>query len=103
MGPFAIFPILLTVGMWFFLGGLPSLILFVSSQVLLSFGGGIGQALGFGIGVINQIFALIALFLMIPWFFGWYFIAAGLSLGRNSMADRKEAELVLAIKAAEVP
>lgn len=36
-----------------------------------------------------------------PWFFRWYFIAVGLMFGRTAMADRKEAELVAAISAAQ--
>jgi hypothetical protein len=98
--PLAIFPIFLTVGMWFFLlVGLPSLILFVLSQVLLGTDGAIGPALGAVVFVIHSILALFALCLVAPWFFGWYFIAAGLMFGRTAMADRKEAELTAAIKA----
>ncbi len=79
MGPFAIFPILLTVGLWsFLLAGLPSLFLFLLTQALAAVAGPLGLPLAIIIFVIHSVFAIFALVLIAPWFFRWYFIAAGL-------------------------
>jgi hypothetical protein len=37
------------------------------------------------------------------WFFRWTFIAIGVFFGRTALADRKEAELIAAIAAADPP
>lgn len=102
MAPLAIFPIFLTVGLWFFLlAGIPSLVLFFLAQALLASGGSIGAILGIVVYLFHSFFALLALGLVAPWLFGWYFIAAGLMFGRTGRADRKEAELVATIAAAD--
>jgi hypothetical protein len=94
----AIFPIFLTVGGWYFLlAGIPSLVLFVLQQVLYT----LNPLLGVVAFAVNSVLAIVALCVIAPWFFRWYFIAANMMFGRTAMADRKEAELIAAIAAAE--
>lgn len=94
MPAMAIFPIFLTVGGWFFLlAGLPSLALFLLLQLL----SGLGAFIGAFFLALYAIFGFVATVFVAPWFFGWYFIAAGLMFGRTGMADKKEAELIAAI------
>jgi hypothetical protein len=99
MPPLAIFPIFLTVGGWYFLlAGIPSLVLFLLQQTLYT----LNPLLGLVAFAVNSVVAIVALCLIAPWFFRWYFIAASMMFGRTAMADRKEAELISAISAAEM-
>jgi hypothetical protein len=92
--PLAIFPIFLTVGGWFFLlVGFPSLILFLLTNAAAS----ISPALGLAAFLISSIFGLVSTCLVAPWLFRWYFIASGLMIGRTTMADRKEADLLASL------
>jgi hypothetical protein len=94
----AIFPIFLTVGGWYFLlAGIPSLVLFLLTQVLY----GLSPLLGAIVFAVTSIIAIVALCVIAPWFFRWYFIAAGMMFGRMDMADRKEAALIAEIATAE--
>jgi hypothetical protein len=96
--PMAIFPIGLTIGGWYLLlAGIPSLVLFLLQQLSYT----LSPVLGLIILVVNSMIAIAGLCLIAPWFFRWYLIAAGLMFGRTAMADRKEAELVTEIAAAE--
>jgi hypothetical protein len=98
--PMAIFPIGLTIGGWYLLlGGVPSLVLFLLQQLSYT----LSPVLGLVIFVVNAMIAIVALCLIAPWVFRWYFIAASMMLGRSAMADRKEAELIASIAAAKPP
>ena len=99
--PLAIFPIFLTIGSWWFAICIPSLVPYVLGHFLTGFDSETAKAIGYMLLVVTHVFALFALCVAAPWFFRWYFIAAGLMLGRSAMADRKEAELVAAIEAAK--
>ncbi len=98
MPPLAIFPILLTIGGWYFLlVGVPGLPLFLLQHVLY----GLDPIIGSVVFAFNSVLAIVALCFILPWFFRWYFIAASLMAGRSGMADRKEGELISAIRHAE--
>ena len=94
-----ILPILYVILTWYSVLGFPMFAVLMAGLALMESQGGIGPNLGtavFGAAFLcNMLFAIFA----IPWFFRWYFIAVGLTLGRTAMADRKEAELVAAIAA----
>lgn len=96
-----ILPILYVILTWYFVLGFPVFVFLMAGLALMESQGGIGSNLGttvFGAAMLcNMVFALFA----IPWFFRWYFIAVGLTLERTAMANRKEAELIAAIAAAE--
>ena len=97
--PLAVLPIFLTVGGWWCALCIPSLVPYVLGHFLSNFDSGTTKAIGYALLVLTLVYALFALCLAAPWVFRWYFIAAGLMLGRTAMADRKEAELVAAIEA----
>ena len=99
---FANFPILLTVGTWFFLlACVPSLIPYLLARMLQGADGTLGETLGVTASVIYLLFSFLSLCLATPWFFRWHRIAAGLACGSTALADRKEAELVAAIEAVD--
>lgn len=94
MPAMAIFPIFLTVSSWFFLlAGLPSLVFFLLLQLMT----GVGAFVGAFFFALYAVFGFVATVIVAPWFFRWYFIAAGLMFGWTDMADKKEAELIAAI------
>lgn len=95
--PLAIFPIFLTVGFWWFALCIPSLVPYVIGRFLSDFDSGTTKVIGYALLVLTHVYAFIALCLTAPWFFRWYFIAAGLMLGRTATADRKQAELVASL------
>jgi hypothetical protein len=96
----AIFPIGRTVGFWWFaLCAAFVLPPYVLGLVLTGSAIPLAQGLGSAVLILVQVFAFVALVFVAPWFFRWYFISAGLMLGRAAMADRKEAQLLMAIAA----
>ena len=102
LGPLAIFPIFLTIAFWWLVLGLPCLVVGIPALSLTESAHPIHRLVGGALFLPVSIYAIAILCVAAPWFFHWYFIAAGLMLGRDAMADRKEAELIAAIGAAEV-
>jgi len=72
-----------TLWLWFFLPMIPISIL---SAVLLWKTGIFGA-------VLSMVIGLGGLAILVPWFFRWYFICAGLMFGRTKMAQSKDSEL----------
>ena len=73
----------ITLWIWILVAALP---FGLSALVLMEFGGRLGAAI--------SIFpAAAGLILLLPWFFRWYFICAGLMFGKGTLAKRKEIEL----------
>ena len=97
----AIFPIFTTVVFWWFVFCLPAILVSIPSFSLMASPRPVEHLLGGVLYGIATLYALPALFFAAPWFFRWYFIAVGLMFNRSSMADRKEDELVSAIRNAE--
>jgi len=68
---------------WFFLPMIPVGILFVllfeKARILWA--------------ILSMVFGILGLGLLVPWFFHWYFICAGLMFGRTRMAQLKEDEV----------
>ncbi len=69
-----------TLWVWFFLPMIPFGIL---ALVLLEKAGIFGA-------ILNMVLGIGALAIVAPWFFRWYFICAGLMIGRPKMAQLKE-------------
>ncbi|WP_299506631.1 hypothetical protein [uncultured Roseobacter sp.] len=69
-----------TLWVWLFLPMIPFGIL---SVFLLEKAGVLGA-------IVNMVLGIGALAIIAPWFFRWYFICAGLMLGRTKMAQSKE-------------
>ncbi|WP_298938411.1 hypothetical protein [uncultured Ruegeria sp.] len=69
-----------TLWVWFFLPMIPFGILVV---VLLEKAGIFGA-------ILSMVLGIGALAIIAPWFFRWYFICAGLMIGRTNMAQLKE-------------
>ncbi|MEM9910412.1 MAG: hypothetical protein AAF922_06470 [Pseudomonadota bacterium] len=80
---FALF-VFATLWLWFFLPMLPIGIL---SVVLLENTGIFGA-------VFIMVLGVAGLVILVPWFFRWYFICAGLMFGRSKMAQSKENEVL---------
>ena len=106
--PLSVFPIFANMVAWWLMAAMPIIVLLVS---LMAAGidlfnpqtndGPAEVVLRPVVGLAVSAYGLVMTILATPWFFRWYFIAVGLMFGRTAMADRKEAELVAAISAAQ--
>jgi hypothetical protein len=95
----AIWPVLFTIGLWFFLFALPSFMFLVAGINLMDSSDAALSIVGSGLFSVAMVYSFVLVVFVTPWFFGWCFIAAGLMFGRTGMADRKEADLIAAIAA----
>jgi hypothetical protein len=101
IGPLAIFPIFLTVGFWWFALNLPAIVIGTAAISMMRSDPQTYKLFGGAIYLPLYLYAFAVLAAAAPWFFRWHFIAVALMFGRTAMADRKEAELIAAIAAAE--
>jgi hypothetical protein len=106
--PMSVFPIFANLVAWWFLAVLPIMLIILSPMLAgidlfdpVNSDGPVAVILRLFILLATSAYGLVFTIVAAPWFFRWYFIAVGLMFGRTAMADRKEAELVAAIAAAE--
>lgn len=96
-GVFATFPIFLTIAFWWFALNLPVILIATPTIMLMNSDMQAQRLVGGAMLIPVSFYSIIVLVAAAPWFFRWYFIAAGLMFGRTTMADRKESELIAAI------
>jgi hypothetical protein len=94
-------PIFTIVVFWWAVLSLPLLLVGIPSLTLMASPKPVEFLVGGVLYLMATIYAFTALYFAAPWFFRWYFIAVGLMFNRRGMADRKEGELVSAIRNAE--
>jgi hypothetical protein len=101
VGWLANLPISIMTMFWWFAFIIPVLASYLLGHLLIVSGIPVAKVFGYAILATASLYAIAALCVAAPWFFRWYFIAFGLTFERHGMADKKEAELVAAIAAAE--
>lgn len=77
---------------WFYVASLP---IMIPTIMLIIVYGDIPLVAHAGLALPS----LALVFLITPWFFGWYITAASLMFGRSSRAQKKEQALIAAIQA----